>query len=1043
VPYGKSFLFLVVLVAAFLGYSLIARKPAPRYIDPVLATSSAKSQVRHTVVPTSYATVTNTPVRLAYPPDLKISEPAFQKFNDWAEKFLNAVPSDRQPMVVEGLQLAEERRGKMLDLIATHPQRALELAFPRSQRLMLPGAILDRIETPIRGRGDLAVLGVLARPGETVTPVIRKATFGDTTYDAYVYGRRLGEPTRTNLALVGITLEKSFAVDEYPARTLGSDEVAALANSGALAPEALCQVSGQPAASLSDETVLDHDGEIIPLCSHAHAQRLKEELAAAEAANGYVSEATGSDIAASTYTEGTKNLLILRIDFSDLTGGPFSLSTATNLVTGLNKFYREMSYQKAGFNAPGAGSEVTPVFRMPQTAAYYGAADPSILRTDARNAAAAAGYNLRDYDFDLTCFATISAFNFSGLGYVGSPGVWINGSSAVGVAAHELGHNFGLNHANLWDTSGQSVIGAGASVEYGDKFDTMGNAVAGSAHFNARYKSYLNWLTSLDVKSISQSGTYRLFPHDDPDATGIRALKIVKNSTTNYWLEYRAHFTGNKWLPEGVGIRWAGNGNQSALLLDTTPGSANAQLDSPLRIGRTFSDFAAGIHITPIGKGGTTPESLDIVVNKGTFPTNLPPVLLVQSPRTNSSINASLTFSATATDPNGDPLAYSWDFGDGSFGSNSVNAAHAWTASGEFVVQCTVSDMKGGLASQSTVVRIGTPSTYSLSGRILAGSEPLEGVRVFVGSTRQAFTDSTGHYYITGLPAGAYTVQASSEGYLFSRSGFENPVSVGPSRAGIDFFALSPNDQNADSLIAQGSSWKYLDDGSDQGTAWRSLTFDDNTWKTGAAPLGYGDSSDKTIIQFGPSSNNKFIATYFRKTFTVDDPQSLLGLTLGLRRDDGAVVFLNDREIFRSNMPSGNYNYLTLASTAAGGADETTFFEQPVDPAVLLKGANMMAVEIHQANRTSSDVVFDLRLAGIGANELPAPRLTWEIANGSLKIQWPDGAVVWTLFGNSNLENLSGWSPVVAVPILFNGQRSISVRIESNAFQFFRLQRIL
>jgi hypothetical protein len=330
-----------------------------------------------------------------------------------------------------------------------------------------------------------------------------------------------------------------------------------------------------------------------------------------------------------------------------------------------------------------------------------------------------------------------------------------------------------------------------------------------------------------------------------------------------------------------------------------------------------------------------------------------------------------------------------------------------------------------------------------LSGRILAGSEPLEGVRVFVTSTRQAFTDSTGHYYITGLPAGAYTIQASNEGYLFSRSGFENPVSVGPSRTGIDFFALSPNDQNADSLIAQGSSWKYLDDGSDQSTAWRSLTFDDNTCKTGAAPLGYGDTSDKTTIQFGPSSNNKFITTYFRKTFTVDDPESLLGLTLGLRRDDGAVVFLNAREIFRSNMPSGNYDYLTLASTAAGGADETTFFEQPVDPAMLLKGANMMAVEVHQANRTSSDVVFDLRLAGIGANELPAPRLTWEIANGSLKIQWPDGPVVWTLFGNSNLENLSGWSPVVAVPTLFNGQRSVSVTIESNAFQFFRLQRIL
>ena len=62
--------------------------------------------------------------------------------------------------------------------------------------------------------------------------------------------------------------------------------------------------------------------------------------------------------------------------------------------------------------------------------------------------------------------------------------------------------------------AGQSVIGSGTAVEYGDKFDTMGSANAGSKHFNARYKNFLNWLTSADVTNVAQSGTYRLFAHD-------------------------------------------------------------------------------------------------------------------------------------------------------------------------------------------------------------------------------------------------------------------------------------------------------------------------------------------------------------------------------------------------------------------------------------------------------------------------------------------------------------------------------------------------
>src|SRR5207247_1043079 len=47
-----------------------------------------------------------------------------------------------------------------------------------------------------------------------------------------------------------------------------------------------------------------------------------------------------------------------------------------------------------------------------------------------------------------------------------------------------------------------------------------------------------------------------------------------------------------------------------------------------------------------------------------------------------------------------------------------------------------------------------------------------------------------------------------------------------------------------------------------------------------------------------------------------------------------------------------------------GGVDETTFYSQAVNSSLLVSGTNVLAAEIHQANASSSDIIFDLELAG-------------------------------------------------------------------------------
>ena len=175
---------------------------------------------------------------------------------------------------------------------------------------------------------------------------------------------------------------------------------------------------------------------------------------------------------------------------------------------------------------------------------------------------------------------------------------------------------------------------------------------------------------------------------------------------------------------------------------------------------------------------------------------------------------------------------------------------------------------------------------------------------------------------------------------------------------------FSPAARAADTtLVPTGATWKYLDNGSDQGTAWRASGFNDSTWPSGAAQLGYGDGDEVTTVGFGPDANNKFITTYFRRAFSVTNAGAFNALTLRLMRDDGAVVYLNGVEVWRTNMPTGTVGFSTPASVAIAGADESTFVQMTLSPS-LVTGTNVLAVELHQSGGTSTDISFDLQLIG-------------------------------------------------------------------------------
>jgi hypothetical protein len=159
------------------------------------------------------------------------------------------------------------------------------------------------------------------------------------------------------------------------------------------------------------------------------------------------------------------------------------------------------------------------------------------------------------------------------------------------------------------------------------------------------------------------------------------------------------------------------------------------------------------------------------------------------------------------------------------------------------------------------------------------------------------------------------------------------------------------------------TGWKYLADGSNQGTAWRQPGFNDAAWPTGAAELGYGDGDEATTVPFVDvdpvtTGTQKNATTYFRKTFTVTNPGGVTSASINIEYDDAAAVYLNGTEIARLGGLPANPSFDAYVATSI----EDTTVTVPFSPALLLNGTNTIAVEVHQAGNASSDISFNLSL---------------------------------------------------------------------------------
>ncbi|MGX1583055.1 fibrinogen-like YCDxxxxGGGW domain-containing protein [Microbacterium sp. NPDC055502] len=251
-------------------------------------------------------------------------------------------------------------------------------------------------------------------------------------------------------------------------------------------------------------------------------------------------------------------------------------------------------------------------------------------------------------------------------------------------------------------------------------------------------------------------------------------------------------------------------------------------------------------------------------------------------------------------------------------------------------------------AVSSTPSADGKTATLTWGASTDAGSgvtyEVLQGNRVIASTTSASYTVP-----VTSTAAN-YVVRARD--------------AVGNRSASTAAFTVAPAPANALTFVGNGDSWSWRYSSDALPATWNATTFDASSWPVGKALFGRGVSGAATNID--PSNlATKPLSAQFRKTFTVTSAASVTNAKVSLIANDGAVVYLNGRELGRVRMPAGTVTqntYATAAVTQSSAAGTRAVFSVPAG--VLTEGTNVLAVSVHANFRTTADLGFDLAFTG-------------------------------------------------------------------------------
>lgn len=686
---------------------------------------------------------THIPTTSTLTPPAHQPAPIIADFSEWLDQRPATDAPNYQAWIEQGKPLAQKRAAHIQQLIQNNPSQALAAALTWSQYAQLPTAIQNTVEAPFSAEKEIHVYPNCQGPVPEI-PFFEIAS-NNQTLTAYVTPERKHAQSKHNALLSGIQINGISALHPQTFVQITIEDAAAaqaIIHASYHQPDTQKDfLTGQP---ILDQPVIAIAGGA--LFAFANAENLKAANAKASEWNhlpgplvsdalfleptylpapaaNTTADTTGFDLtaadnnaqyAASTWTETPKDVLFIRVVFPDLLTESISQASLDSILNGdVSNQIDDMSYGKTNIVATVSSTTIL----LPSPTTTYLPNNNSLLYTDALAAyTSQTGLSTSGYDIVGIHFEWIEMESSNGLKYGGLAGgsrQWLQGTESSEVIVHEFGHNYGLGHARYWDTNNGTSVGAGTTEEYGNPYDVMGSGPLPEGHFGARSKEYLNWLETTQWLELSSanSGQHRIYGIDQANTTGsLRGIRAIKDSNDYYWLHFRSSTTEDD-LVNGAVLNWQQGTSSASWLVDTTPDSqsSNDQDDAPLRIGRTYSDTTADVHFTPVASGGTGVDAyLDIVANTGVSSGNQAPTGSLSVPATIRA-RQSYTLTATASDPDGDNLAYDWDLNQSAPPNNSATYNATFNTSTATTVDLTVSDMKGGTLLLQETLNIDDP----------------------------------------------------------------------------------------------------------------------------------------------------------------------------------------------------------------------------------------------------------------------------------------------------------------------------------------------
>ena len=151
--------------------------------------------------------------------------------------------------------------------------------------------------------------------------------------------------------------------------------------------------------------------------------------------------------------------------------------------------------------------------------------------------------------------------------------------------------------------------------------------------------------------------------------------------------------------------------------------------------------------------------------------------------------------------------------------------------------------------------------------------------------------------------------------------------------------------------------------------------------------------------------------------------------------DDGFVVYLNGTEIGRDAMPAGPITASTR-STGHDAGNRYAPYDWSAARALLVEGANTIAVEVHQLAPSSSDLVFDLAVRlDVAPPPPPPPAAEYGISKRSVWSYWDRGGDLGTAWREPGYDD-GAWSRG-AGPLGY-GESYVATTVDPHVTTYFR-----